>query len=721
MRQLALAAALALASLSTSTAAQFQPWRAAGGELVMRLDQAGLSGAGLQLIEVDQTGKQPGAVTADGAVLTFAVQPDGDLLLLVGHTGEFVAYGVLGGGVTIAGGFVLSSPSTGAFVDFHAARFHHLPAFSDGPGGEPDPDYMFLTGSQAQPGLDLIVRSPKIHFDPQGLSPYTPADHVTPLFSILSWDLVVTADLAARLARPELAGAVLGGGELLVTGQPWLDPWSYPRGLNPWTPFTGAADGGAGPGDAGLDVSLSAVGAIVEKNHEGVFPNGRQSMSISTTSCNVGTVSVPWQQAMDPDHPGIAMQLHRELGDRFEQVGVSWIKHGFFSTNQSTCGACSTPGGPSNQLGVNCSDTYGTSNNSDPMWLGPRSEWNAFNVAWEPCGSFFDGLPVDCIRNENGSSFANKVDHRLEAFDADLGLAGATYYYEAMYLVQGDVNKANNIGSRKASMIWTGSIWDIVTATGSNSLVVGPAINRWAAADVLTQAGLAPGDGDVIVGVNTIDLGGGLWRYEYAVFNWNLDRKLRSFAVPTAGGSVSSPYFHDIDDLPANDWVASVAGGNVTWEFPDVVLPGVKVAGALEFLTLYNFGFTSDVAPGDRDATVAPHLAGPGGDLLAVATRAPAGLNLSATKLAPAELEPFSLVMNGGTANMMVAVVEVSGVPLGAPVLIGPVPFVGGTASIPLAIPTGLSGLDFVMVGGDVTVGPLALLQLGNTITIAVQ
>lgn len=712
----------AVALLAAPVCAQFQPWRVAQGDLVVRLDQAGLSGAGLVLEEVDQTGAQPGSVDPDLAVMSFRVHEDGDLLFLVGHAGEFLAYGILGGGVTIEGGFTLRSPSTGKSVDFHAARFHHLPARSDGPGGAPDPDYLFLTGGPGQPGKDLVVRTPKVHFDAAGKSPYTPpGDHVEPVVSMLSWDLVVSADLAARLGRPDLVDAVLGGGELVATALPWLDAWSYPPGLNPWTPYAGGAPD-AGPGDGvTLDVSLSALGAIVERNHEGTFPNGRQSMSMSTTSCNVGGVSVLWQQAMDPDHPGIAMQLYRELGERFEQVGVSWIKHGFFSTNQSSCGACTTPGGPGSQLGVNCSDTYGTSNNSDPMWLGPRVEWDGFANTWEPCGSFFDGVPVDCLRNEFGGSFAGKVDHRLEAFDFDLGLPGATYYYEAMYMVQGDQAKANNIGSRKTTMTWTGSIWDIVTAGGSNALVGGPAINRWAAADLLTQAGFGTLDGDVIVGVNTVDLGGGLWRYEYAVFNWNVDRKLRAFAVPTAGGTVSDLYFHDIDNLPANDWVATQAGGLLTWEFPDVVLPGVKVAGAMEFGTLYNFGFTCDVAPGERDATLEVHEAGPGGDLLAVATRAPAGLNLSATKLSPAELEPFSLVMQGGTSQMMLAVVALDGVPLPAPVLLGPVPFAGGTAALPAAIPAGLSGLRIDLLGADVTLAPLQLLELANTLTIAVQ
>ena len=70
---------------------------------------------------------------------------------------------------------------------------------------------------------------------------------------------------------------------------------------------------------------------------------------------------------------------------------------------------------------------------------------------WYWPGSVFDGVPVDCKRDESGSSFLNKVDHRLEAFDAELGTPGATYYYEGMYMVPGDVDKTNNIASRNTS------------------------------------------------------------------------------------------------------------------------------------------------------------------------------------------------------------------------------------------------------------------------------
>lgn len=704
-----------LGLLSASAPAQFQPWKMVGGNLSLHFPQAGLSGAGLQLIEVEQTGPLAGEVTENDATLSLQADFGSDFSVLQGHSGEFVAYGVLGGGAPMAGGFVLFSPSTNQAVDFHGARFQFQPVRTDGPGGEPDGDYLFLSGSQQQPDEGFILRSPKIHLDMTGGGAWgdDPGDHALPALSVGAWDLVISDKLAAALARPDLAGRVVGGGELLASMMPLQGSWTYPPGLNPWSAMGSAPS----TSDAGLDISLATLGTITPKVHVGTFPNGRQSMAMSTTACNVGTVSVPWKQAMDVNHPGIAQQLYRMMGNRFEQVGVAWIKHGFFATNQSSCSACSTPGGPGNQLGVNCSDTYATNNNADPMWLGPRSEWNVFTNAWTACGSFFDGVPVDCNRSENGSSFIGKVDHRLEAFDFDLGNAGATYVYEGIYLVPNDIDRFNNASSRTCTFTWNGSSWNISAVSGST--IVGPAINRWG--DLRTQVGLQPSDGDVIVGVKTIDLGGGLTRYEYAVFNWFMDRKLRAFSVPTGGGVVTDLYFHDIDDQPTNDWVPVVANGNLTWTFPDVNLPGVKVGGPLEFGTLYNFGFTCDVAPGDRNATLTPHDAGAGGDLLAAATKAPAALNLTASKLAPAVGENFDLQMHGGTSNMIVAVMSVSGIPLNPPALIGPIPFVGGEASLTLSVPALVTGLDLGLIGADVNVGPLSLIKLANSITIAVQ
>jgi hypothetical protein len=269
-------------------------------------------------------------------------------------------------------------------------------------------------------------------------------------------------------------------------------------------------------------------------------------------------------------------------------------------------------------------------------------------------------------------------------------------------------------------MTWNGSTWAFTTPSvaSGNVLVEGPAINRYG--ELRTVAGLAPADGKVVLAVQTADLGGGLWRYEYALYNWDLDRRVRSFSVPSCG-SASDFYFHDIDDQPSNDWVPTVSGGNVTWTFPDVSLTGVKVAGPLGYATLYNFGFTSDVAPGPRDAALAIQDPGAGGDLLGVATLAPACLDLSASQLAPAVSTPFSLVLTGGTSFGMMAVMEVAGIPLADPLLIGPLPFVSGQASLNLTVPPAATGLSVLLLGAEVNVGPLQVVKLSDVLTIKIQ
>ena len=64
----------------------------------------------------------------------------------------------------------------------------------------------------------------------------------------------------------------------------------------------------------GIDVSLGLLGDFNDVGHTGTYPTGRTGMSMSTTSCNFGTLQAAWQQAMDPDHPFICFQLLREKG-----------------------------------------------------------------------------------------------------------------------------------------------------------------------------------------------------------------------------------------------------------------------------------------------------------------------------------------------------------------------------------------------------------------------
>jgi len=717
-----LAAATLLVAMSAEAPAQLEAVVTTEGRVAINFPD--LSGLGLEVTEIVSTA--PTGTNAEeameGPLVGFKMTSDSNLRVLKDEdTGNFVPYGVLDGGARVEGGFTVTSPSTGRSVDFHGFTMHAAEARTDGPGGEPDPNYFYISSSEDS--RDFILYCVKIFISADGTYPGEGSfEHLTDTLNIKAWDMVITPELARKLDRPDLIGELFAYGKMdsVVVQSP--DDWELPEGQNINSPNTG--DGGDGyAAGSFLDVALGILNTMKQMSggHVGSFPNGRAGLSMSTTSCNFGNVNVPWEApnfVLQENHPGIAMQLYREMGGRFEQVGTSWIKHGFFALSNSQCIPCQNPSNGT-FLGVGCSDTYATSNNADRQYLGPRDEWNPHTGTWECNGSYFDGAPADCLRSVDGSEVPNGVDHRLEAFDSDLDNDNATYLYEAYYIVNGDQSLDNNIGSRRTTMNWTGASWVFQTATSGNPLVNSPAIERWADADMMTREDFGADDGRVILGVNTTDLGNGQWRYEYALFNWTLDRRVRSFSVPNVGNA-SDFYFHDIDNNAANDWVVSTAGKNVTWTFPDVFLSGHKVAGPLEFCNVVNFGFTSNHAPGVRDAVIRTHDAGPGAVLKAIETLGPAVLALSASDVGPADGTSTNLEVRGGTVGALVAAIGVSGVPIPEPVVLTPaaVPFVGGFASIPLALPAGLTGLEFDLIAADVDT---SVIRLSNLSTIAVH
>jgi len=72
----------------------------------------------------------------------------------------------------------------------------------------------------------------------------------------------------------------------------------------------------------------------------------------------------------------IAQNFYRYKGGRFEQIGQSWLKHGFGSAN-GPCPVCVPPPQGSQQLGVGCSDAYNAFANGYQDFMGPRSDVNA--------------------------------------------------------------------------------------------------------------------------------------------------------------------------------------------------------------------------------------------------------------------------------------------------------------------------------------------------------
>ena len=70
------------------------------------------------------------------------------------------------------------------------------------------------------------------------------------------------------------------------------------------------------------------VGDIFDVNRYGSV-GGITGYSFGTESCNKGTCEALWIGGT-PEHPVIGMNMFRLKDGRFEQIGQSWLKHGFF-------------------------------------------------------------------------------------------------------------------------------------------------------------------------------------------------------------------------------------------------------------------------------------------------------------------------------------------------------------------------------------------------------
>jgi hypothetical protein len=214
--------------------------------------------------------------------------------------------------------------------------------------------------------------------------------------------------------------------------------------------------------------------------------DGVVGYSIGTRSCNRGDAPLNWCDqasgcaagATTHDHPVIAQNLYRLRNGRLDQIGMSWLKHGFLSTNSTTSGcagatgqACSQPPAGSNQLGVGCTDPYNWSlNGSRP--LGMRSEVNGTTGAY----------PFPYTSVDSTGTFEQRV--KVLGTDVDPALnAGALYFAEAQYIAPDDAaagNALNNASYRRVTVGGAPNFPLTMTGTMFEKL---SAINAWKAAD----------------------------------------------------------------------------------------------------------------------------------------------------------------------------------------------------------------------------------------------
>ncbi|MFN0057613.1 MAG: hypothetical protein ACKVX7_04080 [Planctomycetota bacterium] len=325
------------------------------------------------------------------------------------------------------------------------------------------------------------------------------------------------------------------------------------------------------------------------------------AFSVGTTSCNIGTVAVPWVSSTN-QHPVIGQNMYRHKDGVMEQIGQSWLKHGFFALAQTLCsgaGGCTGPSG--SDLDPGCSDPYTASRNGEQSNLGPRSQVNAatgvFPYPW------------------SAPPYTGVIARRLQVNNDDLNPTlnpGALYYVTGHYISSADAadnNNDNNTSYRRINVNGTTSYTIALTGGQTTQRRKNP-IEAWQAvnADVEIDNIDVPGDGRLVVGTRVISLGGGQYQYEYAIFNFNSDRSVGAFTVDVpAGTSFLSSAFHDVfshsgEPYATTDWTITPGAANIVWATQThAANPN---ANAVRWDTMYNFRFTTNQPPMDGNATI---------------------------------------------------------------------------------------------------------------------
>ena len=324
----------------------------------------------------------------------------------------------------------------------------------------------------------------------------------------------------------------------------------------------------------GPDVVVGDMPAMVQSQTGSV--GGMVGLAIATTSCNYGVVNLNWFQNPSNDHPIIPQNLYRMSGgatntDRMEQIGQGWMKHAFTALTLNACNlGCNGTGG--SQLGSGCSDPYDTGLNGGQTGIGSRAWANPFT-------GFYPRNDGGTTNNSHSGHSHNVTSHRVLVPVADLDTtqnAGATYFAETQYVTPheyawcqshpGECNMYNNVSYRRFNVTGTTNFtFSAAAATVRQT----PAIYAWTGATVKRFEPVPGTDGIGFVAYKVTGPVGGMWHYEYAVYNQNLDRAIQSFSVPLGCGiTLSNTGFRAPPNHPgwANDGTVGSAGfSNAAW------------------------------------------------------------------------------------------------------------------------------------------------------------
>jgi len=433
------------------------------------------------------------------------------------------------------------------------------------------------------------------------------------LLNLQDGRLLMSKEFAAALGRPADANSAVGKISISAKMQP-IEVTQLINGepKSMILPALPNPNPGTTPGP---DVIVGDLPAMQQFGSAGT----QVGVAIATTSCNAGTEDLNWFALPQTDHPVIPQNLYRMSGgtdntERFEQIGRSWLKHAFTALTQNACGfGCNGVGGP--HLGSGCSDPYSASLNGGQTGIGSRAWVNPFTGAYPSTA------------NNHSSHSHDGVSHRvrIEVDDLNQNLnQGATYFAEAQYVTPheytwcqdhpGQCNMYNNVSYRQFSVSGTTSF---TFSPLASTVWRRPAVMAWTGVTINQIEPDQGNDGLWFMAYKVTNPAPGVWHYEYALYNENLDRAIQSFSVPLGPGvNISNIGFHAPPQEPgwANDgtfnnqgyssapWTVTQAAGSITWN--SETFAQNQNANAIRWGTLYNFRFDADQPPQEANGMV---------------------------------------------------------------------------------------------------------------------
>ncbi|MCB1583735.1 MAG: hypothetical protein R3E90_03570 [Marinicella sp.] len=427
---------------------------------------------------------------------------------------------------------------------------------------------------------------------------HTQLDTKNSFLSLDNMDVSISPYLAEKLGQPELAGTVIAQAHaqthLTTPLDGYVDINSLKGGSCASRPLW---PGDPRPSDnqpAEADVALIDMSAQQQRN----LGSGKVVITPSARLKNVGGLDdadVAWYTKFsgtfapygNAQHPFLVWNMYREIDGRFEQIGVSGVKHAFLTINSS----CTVNCGNSHILWPGCEDVYGTGNNDSGGALGPREEIEAFKGTWVESPSFFD-------QDGNGSqdNSSNSTDeNRMVVDTGNLGTPDTTYYISAWYVIRDDINIFNTMGYKQyaTSVDVNGN----AQLSQLSNLQTGPASDQYVTPDTFdlnagtaSQRILRAGEGHLTVAVKAVDLGGGLYRYNYMIENHDYDPQIQTISVPLHDTSTMTDFmFVDTDEFANNTWTVTRANNMLTLQAP--------AGNEIDWGILYSFSFTVNAAP----------------------------------------------------------------------------------------------------------------------------